>query len=218
MHNIQLVVFDLGRVLLRIADDWEHAFANAGITPRPGLTGDISAGTRRQHDPQSERMFHGFEIGKIDNDTFFNFAAKNVGLTVRESKKLLDAWLIQRFPGVEQLLDELEKQPVKTACFSNTNAHHWQSITDPAHPAYCPVDHLDFPFASHLIGHAKPHPDAYAHVEQATNIAPQNILFFDDLSENIATAQQRNWQGVVVERCDNPLPFLRQELQRYGVL
>lgn len=216
--TIELVCFDLGRVLLRIADDWKHACELAGLGHLDAGDGDISAGTRRKHDAEAEHYFHGFETGKIGEEEFLAFAAGSRGITVEQAGRLLDAWLLPCFDGVDELLDALAPLPVQTACLSNTNARHWVSITDPEHAAFTPVHRLDYPFASQLVGHAKPSEEIYKHVEEATGITPDSILFFDDLSENIEAARKRGWQTQLVPRCENPVPMITQTLQAYRVL
>jgi putative hydrolase of the HAD superfamily len=44
----------------------------------------------------------------------------------------------------------------------------------------------------------KPNAEAYDHVVAAIGVAPQRIVFFDDLAENIAAARERGLQAVHV--------------------
>jgi HAD superfamily hydrolase (TIGR01509 family) len=53
-------------------------------------------------------------------------------------------------------------------------------------------------FCSHEIGCRKPAPESFAHVVQAIGVAPAQVLFFDDLEENVAAARAYGLQGVVV--------------------
>lgn len=215
--QIQLVVFDLGRVLLKIAADWHEAYDRAGLHHLEPQEGDISAGTRRKHDPEAERMFSGFETGKISQDDFFAFAAETGGMTIEEAKRLMDAWLIEPFDGVDEILDELKSAGLKLACLSNTNARHWESLTDPTHPAYLPLDKLDYPYASQLIGHAKPHPETYEYVERETSTPPHAILFFDDLEENIAAANERGWHTHHITPDRDPIQQVREVLSHHNI-
>lgn len=217
--DIQLVVLDLGRVLLRIADDWAHAYALAGLSHLTPPDGDISSAARRGHDLEAERLFAGFETGKTPTDEYLRVFARDLGVTDQQASDLIDAWLIEPFERTTWLIDELAKRPVTTGCLSNTNAHHWRLLVDPAHRSFVPLDRLDHVFASQLIGQAKPNAGAYAHVEQATGVPPANILFFDDLPENIDGAMARGWHGVVVERGPNadPITQVVDSLRAYAV-
>lgn len=217
--KIKLVVLDLGRVLLRIADDWAHAYELAGLAHLTPPDGDISSAARRGHNHESERLFAGFETGRTPTDEYLRVFARDLGVTEQQASDLIDAWLIEPFEQAEWLIDELIQREVMTACLSNTNAHHWRLLTDAGHRSYVSLHRLNHVFASQLIGHAKPNPGSYEHVEQVTGVAPGNILFFDDLPENIDGARQRGWHGVVVERGPqaDPIRQVVDELAAYGV-
>ncbi|MEM6553886.1 MAG: HAD-IA family hydrolase [Planctomycetota bacterium] len=216
--DIQLVVFDLGRVLLRIADSFDHACERAGVPHIPGMQGDLSIHARRASDPDAAKLFDDYETGRVSTPDYLNHASHITGTPHDTLLAVLDAVLIEPFPGVPDLLDQLAARPVKTACLSNTNARHEALFTDPNHSAYTPVHRLDFPLYSHTIHHAKPHPDAYATVENTTQTDPHHILFFDDLDANTAAANERGWHTVLVPRCDNPIPLITEQLQAYRVL
>lgn len=216
--DIQLVVFDLGRVLLRIADDWNHAAKRVNHPELTGLTGDLStAAARGQHHPLAD-LLDRFEVGQITPEAFFTQAADLTGHPPPSLRDVMDAVLIETFPGVPELLAQLHARSVQTACLSNTNARHWQLFTDPNHPAYLPLDRLDFPLGSQLVGHAKPHPAIYQHLESLSQTPPHHILFFDDLEENLTAAADRGWHTVLVPRLDNPIPLITQHLHAYRVL
>lgn len=217
--DIQLVVFDLGRVLLRIADDWDHAARLAGLPALAGLTGDLSTkAARGSHHPLAA-LFDDFETGHVDVVTFFANVGKLAKVRPDEVRRVTEAVLIESFPGAIALLDRLAIEPVKVACLSNTNAHHWQMFSNRNHPAYLPLEMFDFPLGSQIIGLAKPDPAIYQYVENGTGIAPGKVLFFDDLPENVDAAQRRGWQTELVSReADNPVPAITAKLLAYGVL
>ena len=216
---IDLVVFDLGRVLLRIADDWDHAARLAGLPQLAGLTGDLSTRAARGSGQPLADVFDRFETGRISVVEFLAHVARATRLRAPEIQRVLDAVLIETYPGAVALLDRLAELPVKTACLSNTNARHWQLFNDRDHPAYLPLELLDYPLASQIIGRAKPDPEIYQYVEEGTHIDPARILFFDDLEENLHAAAARGWQVRLISRdLDNPIPTLIQHLQNHGIL
>ncbi|MEM6855317.1 MAG: HAD family phosphatase [Planctomycetota bacterium] len=217
--KIDLVVFDLGRVLLRIADDWDHAATRAGLPELAGLTGDLSTkAARGSHHPLAE-LFDHFETGKVTVVEFFATAAKLAEVRPDEVRRVTEAVLIEAFPGAIALLDRLSLLPVKVGCLSNTNAHHWQMFSSREHPSYLPLELFDYPLGSQILGLAKPDPAIYRYVEDGTGIAPEHILFFDDLQENIDAAAARGWQAELVSRdTDNPIPAVTRQLEAYGVL
>ena len=217
--TIALVVFDLGRVLLRIADDWDHAARLAGLPDLAGLTGDLSTKAARGRGHPLAEAFDRFETGHLSVVDFLAAVTRETRLPAAQIQRVLDAVLIETYPGAIALLDRLRDLPVKTACLSNTNARHWQLFNDREHPAYLPLELLDYPLASQIVRFAKPDPAIYRYVEEGTGVAPRQILFFDDLPENLDAARQRGWQTHLIPRdLDNPVPTLIAQLRRYGVL
>ncbi|MEM7625963.1 MAG: HAD-IA family hydrolase [Planctomycetota bacterium] len=216
---ILLVVFDLGRVLLRIVDDFDHACARADRPALSGFSGDLSVHARRNSDPEAADLFNGFETGTIAVDDYAARAAAITGASPEDIIAILDACLIETYPGTVEMLDRLADLPTKTACLSNTNARHWQLITDPANPSYLPLERLDYPWGSQILGLAKPNPAIYRRVEELTDTPPDRILFFDDISENIDAARACGWHAELVARdTDNPIPAVTAKLEAYGVL
>ena len=213
-----LVVFDLGRVLVRIADDLDDAARRAGRRGLPGFRGDLSAHTRRGGTPRVAELLSAYETGRVSNDGYLDGLAEATGAARDDLAAVHDVVLIAAFRGAAELLNDLRQQPVRTACFSNTNALHWARMRDPADPAAFGLHRLDHRFASHQINHAKPDAAAYHYVESATRVPPGEILFFDDLEENVAAAAARGWRAERVTVRDNPVPWLRQRLSAAGVL
>ncbi|MEM9883095.1 MAG: HAD-IA family hydrolase [Planctomycetota bacterium] len=216
--TIDLVVFDLGRVLLRISDDWDHAAALAGRPGLAGLTGDLStAEARGTHHPLAG-LLDRYETGRVMPDVFFAEGERLSGHAAADLRAVMDAVLIEAFPGAAELIERLADRPVRTACLSNTNAGHWDAMHDPGHRAYLPLHRLDFPWASQLFGLAKPDPAIYARCEQDADVLPGAVLFFDDLPENVAAAADRGWRAELVPRdLDNPVPLIQERLASYGL-
>lgn len=209
--SIDLVVFDLGRVLVRLCDGWGHACVVAHV-PVP-TAADDPAMTRRIVEASNQH-----EHGRIDTPGFCRRVAEFTGMTADHVLAVTDVWLRGPFPGVRELIDELADAHVPTACLSNTNEHHWRQMVAPGGPNNLPLHRLSYRFASHLLGMMKPDPRIYEHVERAVGLAPERILFFDDHAPNIAAALERGWRAVQVPRCHDTTPFLRHQLAAAGVL
>lgn len=56
------------------------------------------------------------------------------------------------------------------------------------------LEKFDYVFLSFEIGYRKPEIEAYKIVEQTTKIKPENILFIDDMNQNLEVANRRGWQ------------------------
>ncbi len=213
---IDLVIFDLGRVLIRTCDNWRQAFQCAGVElPADMLAEDSETLTKVQ------AVIERYDTGRIDVDGFCReIAPLRAGgkLTPRQVRLAHDAFLRGPFPGVEALLDDLAAAGVKTACLTNSSDGHWRRINNPADPNYLPIDRFTFCFASHLIGLMKPHDPIYEHVERETGLPPASLLFFDDLQANIATAQRRGWNAHLIRTDSDPIAQVREHLRSLGVL
>ncbi len=197
---------------MRICDGWRHAceVANVAVPTR-----ELDAAANAQLEEWTSRS----ECGQIDLDAFAAGVSPLLGLAARDVCAISDAYLLAPFPGVDELLDQLSSRPnLRTACLSNTNANHWRIMTDAGHPAALPLHRLDYQFASHLIGLRKPWDSIYAHVERATSLPGESIIFFDDVDENVVAAKRRGWQAHRVTPCDDPLAQVRRVLSDAGVI
>lgn len=207
-----LVVFDLGRVLVRICDGWQHACEVAGVTGR-AVTGELC--------PAAYAGVHAamcaHEVGEIDLNAFARTAAPHLGISTGDFIVMHSAYTRGLYPGAVQLLDELRAAGVTTACLSNTNENHWRVMSDPAERSFMPFEKLTHRFASHLVRMRKPEQRIYAHVEQATGVEPGRILFFDDVEENVAAAARRDWHAHQIAVDPDPVAQIRSRLSEYGV-
>jgi len=211
-HDVGLVCFDLGRVLVRICRDWRHACEVAGVAP-PEVE-RVAEHRARIHDAVCR-----VEVGQIDPATFCAELAPAFGVGAHEAAAVLDAFTRGPYPGSIELLDELRARRVPTACLSNTNQRHWQLMNDPASHTYFPFDRLTHAFASHELKLRKPDEAIYAHVERAVGVAGSGIVFFDDVGENIEGAIRRDWRACHIDPApDDPIAQVRRFLRGQGVL
>lgn len=203
----QLVVFDLGRVLVRICDSFQQAFECAGIAPPPLPD---PAGMLRLHDLTCR-----CDEGKIDINGFCESAASLLGLSPQQIRKMSDSFLRGPYPGAAELVNDLADRGVMTACLSNTNDSHWQIMNGPGYP----LGRLTHRFASHLVGYRKPRAEIYAHLERKTGIQPRQILFFDDVQDNVTAAIERGWAAHRIDPAlDDPIGQVRAVLNGRDLL
>jgi putative hydrolase of the HAD superfamily len=208
--EIRLVVFDLGRVLVRICDSWTHA---AELAKLPMKLPDMSETTRAA---LREQVFAS-EKGRITQEQFCNNAAEILNLPAQHVTAMSNIFLIETFPGVRMLLQDILRGGAQTACLSNNNSSHWKIMSEPGMECSVPFDRLTHHFASHLIGLRKPDPKIYAYVEQQTKFAGAQIIFFDDLIENVQAARQRGWRAEQILPDSDPVAQMRRHLQPLNV-
>jgi FMN phosphatase YigB (HAD superfamily) len=195
-----LVVFDLGGVLVRVARSWAEACALAGLDWR-GDFDDAAARAAR------EPLVVAYETGRLDRLEYCERLSRATGAryTPQEVGRIHDAWLIEEFPGLARIFDALEAAGVPTAILSNTNAAHWEaqfpaSGASGRFPTLARVRH---PHASHLLGLRKPDPEVYPVLERAVGGA-RRVVFFDDLERNVIAARRAGWDALLVDPLADP--------------
>lgn len=126
-----------------------------------------------------------FERGDISAEEFARALASDLGLTKTTQEILAEftAWPTGLLPDAHELLVQLGSSH-RLAALTNTNELHWPRITGEFHlPQY-----FSEIYASHRIQSAKPHRDAFLHVVNDLEVAPADILFFDDNPDNVTAA------------------------------
>ncbi len=209
---IQLVLFDLGHVLVRICHTWAEAAQRAGV---PQLIDTSQPHVKALIDDAVDRNERG-------HTTQAEFAERLAALHESLEPQHIDAigehWLIECYEGVDTLIDRVHDANMASGCLSNTNERHWQIMFGSGN-GFAPLDKLqtDYRFASQLIGARKPEPAIYEHVESATGLGGGAILFFDDLPDNIAVARSRGWRAELVERGADPVAQMRQAFAKHHI-
>src|SRR5688572_18634147 len=211
-NDVRLIVFDLGRVLVRICDSWDHACAVARLPVKlPPRDATVK--------PALHEATALMETGRIDTAEFCRRVARVFSVEPNHVHSILGCYLLGTYPGVTELLDELSGAGYVTACLSNTQTEHWNQMSDPRDRAALPMGRIRHHFASHLLGLRKPDDAIYARVERDTGFAGPQVVFFDDMLENVEAARRRGWRAhhILRER-DEPVAQMREHLAEHGGL
>jgi putative hydrolase of the HAD superfamily len=201
--STRAVLFDLGGVVLEI----DFGRAISAWAPHSRLPPQKLRELFHQDDP-----FQRHETGGLDNAGYFGH--------LRELLELqCDAEVVQR--GFNSIfvaeiketvgLVDAARRHVPCYAISNTNAAHVAEIQR-AFPTLLP--RFDRVFASHEIGHRKPHPAAFRHVLGAIGLPAQEVLLFDDLPANVDGAAALGLQAVLVRSPQD----VREALAQRGLL
>lgn len=208
-HGIRLVCFDLGGVVVRICRTWAEGCAAAGLDVRAEL-------------PASKEMAaawtnigKAYQCGRISGDKFAQLLsdAMNGLYTPAEVHAINDAWIIEDYPGIGGLIDELHTLDYDTGVLSNTSHEHWENRLQTE--VICRTTHR---VASHLVGVMKPGTAIYEAMENACGYRGQQIIFFDDLPENIDGAHAMGWHAHRIDPTGDPATQMRTHLTAHGVL
>jgi FMN phosphatase YigB (HAD superfamily) len=211
MPPIRLICFDLGRVLVRICDNWQHA----------GQVARLPMALPRLVDPVRAELTHAViesETGRISLDEFCARTGKLFGIDPTHIRAVSDIYLLGCYQGVGELLSELIERGHQTACLSNTNDNHWRIMFENGAAEYAPLAKVKHRFGSQFIGVRKPDPRIYEHVERTLGLEAGQIVFFDDLAENIEAARKRGWKAELIAHDGDPVKQMRGHLSRLGLL
>ncbi|MBS0198400.1 MAG: HAD-IA family hydrolase [Planctomycetes bacterium] len=217
MSNVGLVCFDWGGVILRHCRSWEEGCHAAGLEVRADSLSPEFIARRRALTVE-------FQRGAIDPERFFAaLSDANRGLySVEELKRLHHSWLLDEYEGVDAIIGRLTRTPgVDTALLSNTNHAHWERHlpkADGSPPDYPTALMLKHRHASHLMGLAKPDPAIYREFEKLVGYRGDEILFFDDLADNIAAAGTLGWRTVLVDHTGDTATQIQRALEQFGVM
>ncbi len=207
-ESVRLVCFDLGGVIIRICQTWEERVAAAGLEMRDTAHWE-------QIGPTREALMVGYMTGNLTGSQFAQqlSGALDGQYTPAEIMAIHDAWLIDEYPGVGSIVDQLHQAGVDTAALTDTTNEHWARMDE-----FPTVGRLRYRFASHELGLSKPDPAIYQHVERELGYAGKQILFFDDAEENVIAARNVGWRAERVDPAGVPAQQIRDALTEHGVL
>ncbi len=214
--TVGMVVFDLGGVLIRICRSWPEACARVGLELHPGWDDPTMREIR-------EQLSHEYHLGMLGTNEFCERLAGTApgAYSPQEVRRVHDAWLIDEYEGVSTLIDDLHSTGVVTGILSNTNEAHWERLAGrpdrtPEFVAPAKVHHLH---ASHLLRAAKPSIACFRAFESrcGPELVGKEVLFFDDLPENIAGAARAGWKGHLVDHRGDTARQMREVLRAEGV-
>ena len=207
---VSLVCFDWGGVILRICRGFAQGCEQAGLDVRLNADDADLYSVQRTIAAQ-------YQVGALSESEFFAHVSASTrgAYTPHEIAQIHDAWLIEEYPGARGLIDELHTlESVQTGMLSNTNARHWAR----RERDFTAAGTLHHQHASHLLGLAKPDDRIFRAFERETGRTPGEIVFFDDLPENIDAATSAGWRGVLIDHEGDTATQMRAALVGLGVL
>ena len=200
--KIKILLLDVGGVLIKL--NWKNFFKTLDI---PEVINGIEV--RNWFDKDSKHKL--LEKGFIDFPEFFNDFNNQFSLHCNQEnfEKAWNSIIECTHDGIESLLAEVKKE-VPLKILSNTNKVHFDPFSK-----WSPFKHFDRFFLSFELGLRKPEKDIYRKVLQETNIGPENILFIDDMKENLKEARSLGFQ---TEFCLNSSLDLKNILIKYKII
>jgi len=190
--GIDALLFDLGNVVVRIEFSRIFGFwAN-----RSGQTIDTIR-SRFSFDVFYER----YERGEICRSEYFDSLRRSLKIRLSD-EELAEGWasiFTGEILGMRSLLQRLASQ-VPLYVFTNTNECHeevWRRIYAETLGCFQKI------FTSHAIGMREPEPAAFAKIAAAIGVRPNQVLFFEDLYENVEGARAIGMEARLVRSIED---------------
>lgn len=201
--EVEVLLFDLGGVVLEI--DWEPALRHWAQHSRLPIEQ-----LRRRF--VFDGAYEAHERGEVPAASYFAHLRGQLEMAASDDE-IAHGWNAIFVGEIAHTLDMIEAARDRLPCFafSNTNATH--QVTWSRHYPRT-VAAFERVFASSELGMRKPEREAFDSVSEAMGTRSANILFFDDLAENVDAARAAGLQAVQVR---GPAD-VRQALQAIGIL
>ena len=199
-NRFSVILFDLGRVLVNI--DFDAFPRGLGLAP--------------EHANPEDRRSVGqlvvqYETGRIATDAFLRKLAALLGGRYSE-ERLLNAWnaIIQEDnAAIAPIVEEVQSR-YRTAVLSNTSPTHFQKALAESRLLKRFTKH----YLSYQIGAMKPDPAVFEYVIRDLAVQPGEVVFIDDIAENVAAANKQGLVGIIFEG----IPDLQRNLRKLGIL
>jgi FMN phosphatase YigB (HAD superfamily) len=198
--GIDAVLFDVGGVILRLAD----------IATLGSFNGHTESQPIKELWSRCE-IVRAHETGVLSADAFAVRMVETyaMGCAPEEFLARFCAWPREVFPGAGQLLADLDPR-LQIACLSNTCDIHWRTMIASADMTRL----FKRQFLSFRWGLMKPDAEIYLRAISEFDCAPERILFFDDNQANVDGACA---VGIDAHLVDGP-DGARAILESYGLL
>lgn len=206
-QRIDWLVFDLGGVVVEVAPAAAtiDRLATLSATDRATLA-DLLRERFTEH-PFS--LAERFQIGELGPAGFARALNAQLArpLAFDTIVGALEGMLLGEKAETGVLLERLAAH-YRVACFSNTNAVHWQYMQR----WFRFFAHIERAFASQEVGYAKPDARAFARVADALAAPAERCLLIDDREVNVEGARAAGWQALGFDDASQ----LARDLERLG--
>lgn len=200
---INWFLFDLGNTLIKLA--YERVLEN--VCRSAALTRDELVEILEE-----PGGYRDMERGAVTFREFYEFIADKAGYrgSLHDFREIWSDFFDGAIPGTEELLDRIRAK-YRVAFLSNSNEVHAELIPRRYSTLFKKDDRFIF---SHRFRVAKPDPEMFRRALEVLGALPQNVVFIDDLIENVLAARGegiRSFQFIDAEQ-------LRRELTAEGLL
>lgn len=208
--SIRYLLFDLGNVLVDID-------VPATIEALKELTDDPALLKRKL---LNEGLHNDYETGLLTTDDFLGALQPLMRKSITKDQ-MISAWnaMLLDFPLSRLEWLQTLRGTYHVGLWSNTNALHIAWVHDHLETRYGIRDfesrYFDKVYYSHDVGLRKPDLDCFFHVMESEPFDPGQILFIDDIPENVAAARQAGMNAIVHDPRKEIALFLQQYVANF---
>jgi glucose-1-phosphatase len=200
---IKTVIFDLGKVLVNYSftKTFMYWSQKSGV-PVETIKALFSV----------DEQFKLHETGEISIEDYYRHLCTALGMNM-SLEDFITGWnvmFIGLYPDTMRLVRLLSGKTQKVL-LSNTNKTHTVFLRAQYPELF---EQLDVIFFSNEIHRRKPDAQTFQYVIETCGARAEDVLFFDDLKENIEGAQKLNINGVIVNETDS----IEKGLRSYHVI
>lgn len=206
-NAVGMVVFDLGGVLLRIHHDFQGAAKQARLETLPG---EPPLGIT------AFENFNRYQAGQLGLRPYLISLAERLGVTEEQALEIHRSIPIGPYPGADELLADLRTAGIRTGCLSNTNAVHWEMFCSP--DLFPGIASIEAKMPSHEVRMHKPDPRLFRLFEVVHQVSTGEVVYFDDVEDNVSCAAEYGWRAYRVNRDDDPPSQVRTALADEGLI
>ena len=201
-NSIRWIVFDLGGVVINV--NFKNFF-----TALPNQYHMLIM-QKEQVLTQIFRSYEGSSGEQLPEQVFDQIRdLLNVPVSNQQLIAAINAMLGAPIEEVCHAIEKLSKN-YAIACLSNTNHIHWDYLLE----HYPVMEKFQVQIASHLVGAAKPDAKIYQIAQDKLQAQAQELLFFDDKSENVDMARSLGWQSSIFSSYES----LLSTCARFGIV
>jgi HAD superfamily hydrolase (TIGR01549 family) len=201
MKPFELVIFDLGRVLLDF--DFKKVTGELGrfTTKTQAEIRDYFATTP---------LWDAFERGSVSPQDFFAALKRDLQLKNLTFEQFKPFWndIFQEKKDTIEILEKL-KGRYRLAMISNVNQMHWEHVLE----KHSFMTWFEVPIASYAVGHRKPELAIYELALKRAGVPGRRAIFIDDIFEHITAARQLGIHGHHFKTAPELLTELNQLLK-----
>jgi len=193
---LENIIFDLGGVIINL--DVNSTFQKLSEIF------DIDLKTESISDLDNFGFFQEYELGRIGDEEFRSNIRQMAEVSVSDSQ-IDEAWNAMLLDIPTDRIGWIYEATRKYNCviLSNTNAihvKHFEQFFSDVTPYGHPKSVFQNLFYSHELGERKPNKAAFSYVLDATGFDPEKTVLFDDLTDNLASANELGILTEYVER------------------